>query len=733
MLFYRNKLEADEALKAEQALNSLEGLDARPDDSDSDGNSDQNSSDEDDEEEGQERQGGGEFSPNGSTPDDLESSMEEEERCGFMYEQVNWLQEGGVHTPPGPSSTVAAVTTAPVGDAAARSPVARRGVQDTLPASLHSASMYDTTSRTCSPLVTSTHTETSATATAAKQQESVHSEDVHQIVDDGITDDAFMMLFDNLESHGTTSCAPDPTVSGPGSSTATSAAPDSSITSAVAVERTAATTSGTSSSLSLALGTGNELRRAKTPHAHTSLSLPLSSTPAATTQQSPYLFPFTPSKRLSPGRFLYLPQVDEVSLHPNSAQDAITQHMSQQQVTSTQQHQQQESFAWVHMKDSRGCNEFLQQLRGCHCIAFELLYTSIPVAPSLTSRTEKRTKEHGHVSVSSVLKSWSPLIAWRPSSCLLPAKVTSNGFGQHKDPSEAKALTGVSFSFGGNVGYYLPLPTIPPLLAPPPGPASAPCPPQGHAHGNSHSSLRSVLHMDQFAERVQLLICQMVGFESIFGKCPRLRECLRKNMRHSSLKKKSTNGSLPTASSSLCDAPQHTSKKEFSRANPLLAVSKLWATRARHALRLDWLAGKCIEWRLCNEIMTSAQITKVAVDMKGKIFSFRERDVLVRGYLEDPQLAFSFLGTDLQLMEENTTSSKSSSSSDHSKQQQFMLPVPPVVRLPPGIPPTPFNIDVVKTCHVAVATMRIMAKQEAELKAFNLFEAFINIEMYVID
>lgn len=152
--------------------------------------------------------------------------------------------------------------------------------------------------------------------------------------------------------------------------------------------------------------------------------------------------------------------------------------------------------------------------------------------------------------------------------------------------------------------------------------------------------------------------------------------------------------------------------------NPLLTVSRRWAARARHALRLEWLAGRCIEWRLLNEVMTSEQITKVAVDMKGKVLVLRERDVLVRGYMEDPQLANSFLAT-----------GRPESEGDVGHTPEFLLPLPAVVHLPPSLPPTSANINMVKTCHVAVATMRVMSSLEVELKKSSLFETFINIEM----
>lgn len=731
-------------------MSSLESLCDRPEDSDSDEDSDQDSSDSG--EEGGECSPGGQrggqsngaLSPIGSTQDDLESSMEEE-RCGFMYEQVNWLQNDADDAS---KNLFAASTNKSPGE---ETESLRKSVSVSI--SPPTSSMYDTSPPLSIAAMAHPHDahEFSIPATGVSKHWTVKPlPPPPPPEDEDITDEAFMMLFDDLDSQsrgvGSTSISLQQVLrehsDAQGNHALSVSEPITAATAFGTSSITLSTSSSTVTAIAAAAQVEEILRSDSSFHGQTqrasNTKTPRASGPDSVTKtqvvltpsqsnshQSPYLFPFTPSKRLSPGRFLYLPQVDENVEQPNSAQDAINRHMNQPETTQLKQPQQQ-SFAWVHMKESNGCNDFLKQLRGCHCIAFELLYSPVPVA-SIDSRYPGKmvmANNNGHIPVASVLKAWSPLIAWRPSSCLLPANLTANAQELHKDPSEAKVLIGVSFSFGGNTGYYLPLPTIPPLLTLPEG---ASC--QEAASKRSHSFC-SGAHINQLSERAQLLICQLVGFHSIFGKCPRLRECLRKNMLQSSHKKKPSgvisSSSTSPSSSSLFDPSEcvsHEHQQQQCGGNPLLAVSKLWASRARHALRLDWLAGKCIEWRLCNEIMTSTQITKVAVDMKGKIFSLRERDVLVKGYMEDPQMAFAFLGTDFPQAEKSFT---------HDHTQQFMLPVPPVVKLPTGVAATPFHIAMVKSCHVAVATMRIMAEQERELKGSNLFETFINIEMYVV-
>ena len=83
----------------------------------------------------------------------------------------------------------------------------------------------------------------------------------------------------------------------------------------------------------------------------------------------------------------------------------------------------------------------------------------------------------------------------------------------------------------------------------------------------------------------------------------------------------------------------------------------------------------------------------------------------MKGYLEDPHLAFTFLGVGQEKAKDIP---------------HFNLPIPTCVQ--PGRDGVN-DIDIIKTCHVAVASMWVMANLEKDLKKSNLFEAFINIEM----
>ena len=610
---------------------------------------------------------------NSTQEDDLESSMEEE-RCGFMYESANWLDTAAIVENFPKNDTYGTGGGALGSVRAGRKPNSDNIRLPSQPVASNSASMYEPTENS---------QKMDAVRNDEPQKEITSCGSVNEEESD-ITDDAFMMLFDNLES----TCVPE-VIGKPD---------DCSLRDDIPIEfQTRGTTQCVMSRMSSKdMRFSNDMNdtNSETPH----VVRPVASTPS-TPHQSPYLFPFTPSKRSSPGRYLYLPQIDGV-LQPNSAQNAIDRYAASLNTNT----RNQQPFAWVHMSDMKGCSDFLKKLRGCNCIAFELFYTPIPVASVSSSSSVTHRNQTDHVPISSVIKAWSPLISWRPASCLLPPQFPG-GHTDMKNPAEANVLTGVSFSFGDDTGYYMPLPTIPPLLTVP----------------AENPAAFSSLHIDNLPELVQVLICRFVGFDAIFGKCPRLRECLRMNMYQHSQQKARNSYSLSKSKLSTPNArPEATISAPIPavqhRSNPLLAVSKLWAARARHALRLDWLTGKCIEWRLCNEIMTSEHITKVAVDMKGKIFSLRERDVLVKGYMEDPQLAFTFLGSDQQGVGCGDANS-------------FLLPVPPVVRLPPGELVTPIKISMIKTCHVAVATMRMMAQQEYSLKKAGLFEAFINIEM----
>ena len=549
-----------------------------------------------------------------NTQDELNTSLPDE-RCGFMYERVDWLQNVE-------DNQVASISTN-FSDKGKW----RHDSHHPSTTSPSLASMYCTSFiRKCDdPLANELDSQSSSCLLSSEE----------------ITDDVIMSLFDNLENSA-------------------GRVNSNKLTSEVPLRSNEKSTRKLSSADKIPCATA-------TPHIE-----------HASAYTSPYLFPFTPSKRLSPGRYMYLPQLDE-SIKPNSAENAIDRICAE----FSDRDSGKSSSLWLSIRDTAGCNEFLKQLRGCRAISFELVYSSIPVASSRICHDTRN-----YVSSASIIKAWSPLISWHPSSCLLPEKSTTLN---RKDPADSRVLTGICFCLGGNCGYYLPLPVIPPLLS--------------FSMDDNHSSrnfLFCSVHINKLSEKVQLLICQYVGFTAIFEKCPRLRECLLKDVNRGSNKVSpsplSTDGKF-----SLCSP------------NPLLSVSKLWAARARYALRLDWLSGKCIEWRLCNEIMTSEKITKIAIDIKGKFFSLRERDVLMQGYVEDPQLAHAFLNTEPKL--------------SHQNYDAFFLPVPPAIKLPSGTNCTHSTLDIIKSCSIAVATMHTMAQKERELKASHLFEAFINIEM----
>jgi DNA polymerase I-like protein with 3'-5' exonuclease and polymerase domains len=50
-----------------------------------------------------------------------------------------------------------------------------------------------------------------------------------------------------------------------------------------------------------------------------------------------------------------------------------------------------------------------------------------------------------------------------------------------------------------------------------------------------------------------------------------------------------------------------------------------------------------VEWQLFSDVMSSTDVTKVAVDMKSKLTILRERDIIVKGPLEDPAIAKTLL------------------------------------------------------------------------------------------
>jgi DNA polymerase I-like protein with 3'-5' exonuclease and polymerase domains len=400
-------------------------------------------------------------------------------------------------------------------------------------------------------------------------------------------------------------------------------------------------------------------QREESHHPHT----PAAPSPAP--YPSPYLQPFTPSKKSTPGKYLYLPTLD-LSSRPLCIPEAFPE------ITNLKPN----TFVWRHLSDKANCSEFLTKLRRCKCISFELVFDSIPLSPG-----------HGGVPHAIVNRAWAPMISWRRS---MQQGSKSGTRGSGPQPSD-QLLVGIAICFGDEVGYYLPLPKIPPLLSLPIKKNDDKKPATLQHLPNSTPTLCSL------PESALILICRFVGFGKILHKCL---------------------GLYPS------DYSQEESFISSLRGggyvhetNPLLIVSKKWAELGRRCLRYEWMRGQCLEWRLLGKIMNSSSITKVSTEMKDKLICLRERDILVNGFIEDPTVARSLLEID-----ETTTapalqpphrhpSLTTTTSSLHSNHMNNM------------------SSNIKEACFKAIHIFRTMGELENSLKSHHLWSTFLNIEM----
>lgn len=275
---------------------------------------------------------------------------------------------------------------------------------------------------------------------------------------------------------------------------------------------------------------------------------------------SPYLQPFTPSKCSTPGRYLYLPSLDNSTHNPKAAEVP----------NFNKAHER--TLCWRHLSEPQYCLDFLHTLGDCTSLSFELVFDTIPLSPVGLSQ-------------SIVSKAWAPMI----TKCY-----SGDSKKDHNNPALNEILVGISMSFGNDIGYYLPLPTIPPLLC---------------IVENKIPAARKVSSLESLPDRAMILICRYVGFGRILHKCPGLY-------------------------------PMDIGSNFFStNSNPLFVVSKRWAECFRRSLRYEWMRGQCLEWRLLGKVMNSTTITKVGFEMKEKLICLRERDVMIRGLIKDPKIA----------------------------------------------------------------------------------------------
>lgn len=444
--------------------------------------------------------------------------------------------------------------------------------------------------------------------------------------------------------------------------------------------------------------------------------LPITATAAvrrerrASITPSPYLTPFTASKLLdTPDHYLYLPQVHI----GNNFSTSNARRESRMSTTSEAEEQVDvntplfsidalsptanlQAFGSGHLGKTGNCRKFLQKLQHCRCISFELVFRRIPSA-SLRDRDkwasriswfcgEDSSSYRGGV-CSNVSLHQKPTSTWpaRPTS----SKATRTGM---RDPH---VLSGVSFNFGDNYGYYLPLPCSLPILF-----DSADDAQTTSAEMNASAKLQSL------PLKCHWLISRFVGFESIFHRTPYLR--------------------IRSRGDDEVPAPVSLVR------NPLLELNKYWVRVARQALLIEWKKGQCVEWRLLNEVMGKQGVTKVSTDMATKLSALRERDIIVNGSLEDPCIAVTILTHATGIYDMKKAEPSFVTSLAYPSELHYGV-ISGAAADAAAASVDPYNSRSCRlACYRATATMRAMARLTTSLMNYGSLELYRNIEMPLI-
>ena len=207
-------------------------------------------------------------------------------------------------------------------------------------------------------------------------------------------------------------------------------------------------------------------------------------------------------------------------------------------------------------------------------------------------------------------------------------------------------LTGISFSFGDEFGFYLPLPTPLPLwsetgsdnsISGNTGPSGVNC---------SNSPENHSVHINQLPSNCKQLISRFVGYTSILGttfdnfRATQARTGLETFIQNDLASIANFGGEFyitkPTLNLGVEDKKSNVNAHLYH--NGLLSTSKDWMINARKGLLHEWRKGRCLEWRLLNDIMSNEKLMKIAVNIKNQIVCLRERDVVVKGPLMDPSV-----------------------------------------------------------------------------------------------
>ncbi|RYH19300.1 hypothetical protein EON65_26255 [archaeon] len=331
---------------------------------------------------------------------------------------------------------------------------------------------------------------------------------------------------------------------------------------------------------------------------------------------SPYITPFTSSKIMSAGKYLYLPSKDNHVDYMVCGSSEVCDDLAQLSILDSLDKRNIDAVLnrvqVAVLTDICTVQTFLADLKKSNVLVFELVFRPLP-RHLLHAYTQPNKLKDG-------LQSWSSYISTVVSPIF---NITSNisDFSlasslQHYNVNSREALqgcyvlTGISFYVGGmeklESAFYLPLPCLLPI------------PKFSLSVQHTPSSL------DMLPMRCKQLVVSYCGFENLISKSSGVYAFYRASIR---------------TTSRVCS-------------NPLFAVSRNWCLVARYTAVLCWRLGLIgLEWRFLQELFANPSILKVSAHIRMKMAALREREVTLFGSVYDPSIAHELLAT----MQETST------------------------------------------------------------------------------
>jgi hypothetical protein len=376
-------------------------------------------------------------------------------------------------------------------------------------------------------------------------------------------------------------------------------------------------------------------------------------------KKSPYLTPFTASKIASPGKYLYYASLSIEDEEPNAEKSGNQPKESRtvdyslflpSNITSLPF----QSFQ-VHdlSKNSSHflCRQFIHHLKTSKFLSFELVFRQFPLKFFDFHRKSSscKIKESHHGKDPLYQGSWSTLLTYNYHSAV---HVTSSHLDNNvKDPFEESSsknpqsnpllLTGVTFTFGKLESYFMKLPIVLPLIYQENAPSSL-----------SQQDPVAPLSLNHLPLQCKEKICLFIGFPHYLFQSLPLWNYLQ-------FGEKVFNEQIPEMQRTyLTDSM-----------NPLFLLSKHWCYLTRRLLIIEWRKGGCSEWKFLQEIMNNSKITKLSFNLKEKLQFLRDRDILMRGTIEDPLVAAELLKNSGEIARENKEQNQKSS--EQKKKSKF--------------------------------------------------------------